>query len=1613
MGKVVGIRRGSVYDVETVKPNAKFTMTLFGTNLWPSRYDSIWLTDADHCVVIDKFSYDNSLVVELKDGIPEDDHLYLLCVKPSFSNKVTEGNIRVKLLASRSPYWMPFPLYTMIVVILLMVTMSALFSGLNLSFTSVAISELNIIIRMGDAYRSRLAKISYRCADILIGSFVHLQQPMLLLIISDGRLALLPLTLVTCIIIVVFGELFPLAICNRRGLQIASKTRYITWFAMIVLSPVVWPISKILDAALGFQEILKNAINLPRIRVGNVMTKINEAFLLSTTDALDNKMILSIVEKGYSRIPVYEGSKRSKVIAVLNVKDLITTDFNRGIIVIDILKKLNYLKQVRFVCEEMQVKPLMNEMEGQNFASEPKGYISHLAMVVKYDSKSYSLIGLITLDDIIEEIFGEMKDELFQWTNRRIGLHRDHATFDWLRSEPNPLAPLQEIYRIQETLENYSGFKELSFNIHTMRRLFNLCQIHSSLDRTKKFSVYKQGYPSRSVVVMLTGEAFYEDTKGIRIAATPFELGVELIQQIYLLCLDKGTSVNLNNLYFIPLKTIYVEPPFHYIKITVRAVLAAMQIIEVNEYRREVSEAKDTKIKEVISNNAEFSSLSSSGQKSTINKYQKKRRTDSTQTISAFSTDDTAKYESHGPLVHLSITGSSTPEKTLHRSVILPKQSYCSTLLRKEQTASTIQRWLFAESHKMEQSPDFLIAGIRDIYQKRLTIRSNIFINSILLPLESKDDSLVEFLQRSADTHVPFLLGLCGIPMSDATCEAKSVIADRLWNAFIHANIPITHAAMKSRLRTLIENEQTFDALEMLREAETAFSLEPDEELFAIILQELSMTGNINLVKEIERRKLSMNMEMKASQLYCYFKNDDNKVVELVQNAITEYGDKIEPLIFMMRCQLAIEKRNIQNFKLLMDSLSSSNLSLKLLTDEMVMKFVWLLARNGTDSMGKDHERLCTEAFLLEHILFSILTHKFLSFQKSLLLTLELLKILDPNCTKIHIVIPLLLRASKIEQRLEILAHFGSVGYSDLNHLNHSVIWKLLLQPLLGKNRSQRNKWNIEQFTRIVDIMKEHKISEDNVYKLLEPAVVGIKNLEKWLKEQSNRNKSDIRNYGEIFLNTSLKKYISNQELDKVHELIMTNGSADISQLFQPIIMLYIRKADWDTLLEYIKQICYDDRNLTHLTVDNILLILARHLEEFKSLDLTSDFVYYLQQIVSKNFHSSIRNQKVLKKLIQQSLELPHETVQSLIACSQMFRILAEIKWIQSGFGFEEALKVCNFFQFSDFPNGIICLLHYATRIGDENLISKALTLARTYWPEWKVSITFASIMICSEKLEEANCLLQKANIRWINVLQTYKLLCILHLDEVLQCFGNLYWRKEIGFSQVYLHVEVKLCRAALNNAFFMLPSYRKTRESLKMNIFRLTADLAHLIAIFILALKMWTTRSVAGISGRSQLLFAAVFTSRYLDLFTNFISIYNSAMKIFFLVSSFGTLYLMWIKFKATYDRNHDTFLNRIFSASVMWTFSIYLEAVAIMPQLFMLSRTGSAETITAHYLFALGSYRALYILNWIYRYYMEGFFDPIAVISGVVQTVLYADFFYLYISRVLRQKRGLQLSA
>jgi len=208
------------------------------------------------------------------------------------------------------------------------------------------------------------------------------------------------------------------------------------------------------------------------------------------------------------------------------------------------------------------------------------------------------------------------------------------------------------------------------------------------------------------------------------------------------------------------------------------------------------------------------------------------------------------------------------------------------------------------------------------------------------------------------------------------------------------------------------------------------------------------------------------------------------------------------------------------------------------------------------------------------------------------------------------------------------------------------------------------------------------------------------------------------------------------------------------------------------------------------------------------------------------------------------------------------------------------------------------------------------------------------------------------------------------------------------------------------------------------MNLFRLIGDLSHLASIFILLHKIQTSRSCRGISFKTQALYVVVFVTRYLDLFYGqWVSLYNFTMKLFFIGSSCYILYLMKMRFRPTHDPSIDTFrieyligpslvLGLIFNykfqfSEIMWAFSIFLEAVAILPQLFLLQRTGEAETITTHYLAALGAYRALYIPNWIYRYFADDLVDPIAIIAGLVQSGLYVDFFYVYFTKVLQGEK------
>jgi hypothetical protein len=99
-------------------------------------------------------------------------------------------------------------------------------------------------------------------------------------------------------------------------------------------------------------------------------------------------------------------------------------------------------------------------------------------------------------------------------------------------------------------------------------------------------------------------------------------------------------------------------------------------------------------------------------------------------------------------------------------------------------------------------------------------------------------------------------------------------------------------------------------------------------------------------------------------------------------------------------------------------------------------------------------------------------------------------------------------------------------------------------------------------------------------------------------------------------------------------------------------------------------------------------------------------------------------------------------------------------------------------------------------------------------------------------------------------------------------------------------------------------------------NIFRLCGDLTHVIAIFLLGVKIHKTRSCSGLSLKSQLLYLLVYICRYLDVLNgvlNFSRIpnlirYNTLMKILFLSSQSAIIYYMMGKFRATYHAALDS---------------------------------------------------------------------------------------------------------
>ncbi len=143
--------------------------------------------------------------------------------------------------------------------------------------------------------------------------------------------------------------------------------------------------------------------------------------------------------------------------------------------------------------------------------------------------------------------------------------------------------------------------------------------------------------------------------------------------------------------------------------------------------------------------------------------------------------------------------------------------------------------------------------------------------------------------------------------------------------------------------------------------------------------------------------------------------------------------------------------------------------------------------------------------------------------------------------------------------------------------------------------------------------------------------------------------------------------------------------------------------------------------------------------------------------------------------------------------------------------------------------------------------------------------------------------------------------------------------------------------------------------------------------------------------------------------------------MKILFILVTLYILFLIHFTpdIKKTYDRNKNDpckhqyiplvaliltlFIHRGWQPmQFLVSFSLWLESIAIIPQIAILARDNGAEKFIFHYLAALGSYRFFYVLLWIYRYTFFKFILWDAILAGIIQVLLYSDFFYVYLQNV-----------
>ncbi|XP_042206392.1 unextended protein-like [Homarus americanus] len=266
------------------------------------------------------------------------------------------------------------------------------------------------------------------------------------------------------------------------------------------------------------QNIICGALELHKKTVGEVMTKLDDVFMLNVDTILDFNSINDIMQQGYSRVPVYDG-ERTNIIAVLFIKDLafIDPDDNTP------LKTLCqfYQNPCNFVFVDTTLDVMFKEFK--------EGAKGHMAFVHQVNNEGecdpfYEVLGLVTLEDVIEELIQEeIVDETDVFTDNRSRRRRQHvgrpdfAEFSQPGNQTNhkraPISPQLQVAALQYLRTSLEPFKEGQLSEMIVKKLLNQDVIHSIKLRHKEQSrvdqqhtyLYTQGKPVDFFVLILEG----------------------------------------------------------------------------------------------------------------------------------------------------------------------------------------------------------------------------------------------------------------------------------------------------------------------------------------------------------------------------------------------------------------------------------------------------------------------------------------------------------------------------------------------------------------------------------------------------------------------------------------------------------------------------------------------------------------------------------------------------------------------------------------------------------------------------------------------------------------------------------------------------------------------------------------------------------------------------------------------------------------------------------------------------------------------------------------------------------------------------------------------------